>query len=157
MVRLRTPAENVTAKSRLVGIRLAVLTLRMRETWRHLFGDDDAALIALATVATNSDRMLRAALDPDLESLENALSIDDLSRCNVNSIVAATGLNRETARRKVVRLIEEGLLVREQGRLRLAPGFTQQRVTLETVRTQLDQLRRAVEDLIRLGAINFEP
>jgi len=80
MVRLRTPAENVTAKSRLVGIRLVVLTLRMRETWRHLFGGDDAALIALATVATNSDRMLRAALDPDLESLENALSVDDLSR-----------------------------------------------------------------------------
>src|ERR1700745_4126093 len=110
MARLSTPSENVTAKSRLVGIRLAVLTLRMQETWRHLFGDDDAALIALATVATNSDRMLRARLDPDLESLENALSFDDLSPCNVNSIVAATGLNRETARRKVARLVEEGLL-----------------------------------------------
>lgn len=80
--------------------------------------------------------MLRAELDPDLESLENALSFDDLSPCNVNSIVAATGLNRETARRKIARLIEEDLLVRERGRLRLAPGFTQQRVTRETVRAR---------------------
>lgn len=157
MARLSTPAENVMAKSRLVAVRLALLTLRMRETWRHLFGDDDAALIALATVATNSDRLLRAELDPELESLENAVPFEELSPCNINSIVAATGLNRETARRKVARLIERGLLVREQGQLRLAPGFAQQDEAHETVRVQLDQLRRAIDDLIRLGAVGVEP
>ena len=55
MLRLTTEAEKAAAKARLVGIRLAVLTLRMRENWQRLFGDGDATLIVLAIVAIVSE------------------------------------------------------------------------------------------------------
>ena len=154
MVRLITPAEKAASKSRLVGIRLAVLTLRLRENWQRLFGDQDAMLIALAIVAIVSERLLRAELDPEYESLEKAMPLTDLSRCNINSIASATGFNRETARRKVNQLVERGLLVKERGAVSLAPGFTQQALAGDIVQAQLDEIRRAVNDLIRVGAID---
>lgn len=157
MVRLNTPAEKVAAKSRVIGIRLAVLTLRMRENWRRLFGDDDAALIGLAIVAIVSERLLRTELAPELESLEIPMPLEALSSCNINSIAAATGLNRETARRKVKRLVARGLLVKEGGAVRLAAGFTQQGSACDVVRSQLDELRRAINDLIRFEAMSVSP
>ena len=157
MVRLSTPAERVTSKSRLVGIRLAVLTLRLRENWQRLFGDQDSTLIALAIVAIVSERLLRTELDPDFESLERPMPLAELSPCNINSIASATGLNRETTRRKVNQLIADGLLVREGGAISLAPGFTQQALAGNVVRAQLDEIRRAANDLIRAGAISVDP
>ena len=156
MVRLATPADKVAPRNRLVGIRLAVLTLRMRENWRRLFGDDDADVIALAIVATVSERLLRSDVDPELQSLQKPMPLKELSSCNINSIAAATGLNRETVRRKVKQLVEQGLLVRERGAVGLAPGFTQQELAFEVVKSQLDELRRAMNDLIRVGAVTAE-
>jgi len=156
-VRLSTPAQQVGSKSRLAGIRLAVLTLRLRETWQRLFGDDDAALIALAVIVTVSDRLLRAEVDPELQSLDRPMPLDQLSTCNISSIANATGLNRETARRKVQQLVKTGLLVKKGGGVSLAPGFTQQTLAWEVVQAQLDEVRRAVNDLIRAGAIKIEP
>ena len=153
MVRLSTPAEKAAAKSRLVGIRLAVLTLRLRENWQRLFGDQDSMLIALAIVAIVSERLLRTELDPEFESLEKPMPLDELSPCNINSIASATGLNRETARRKVNLLVESGMLVKDGGAISLAPGFTQQALACDVVQGQLDEIRRAVNDLIRIGAI----
>ena len=154
MVRLTTPAEKAASKSRLVGIRLAVLTLRFRENWQRLFGDQDSTLIALAIVAIASERLLRAELDPEFESLEKPMPLADLSPCNINSIASATGLNRETARRKVNQLVESGLLVKQGGAISLAPGFTQQALAGDVVQAQLDEIRRAVNDLMRMGAID---
>ena len=156
MVRLATPAEKAASKSRLVGIRLAVLTLRMRENWQRLFGDQDSTLIALAIVAIVSERLLRTELEAELESLEKPMPLDELSLCNINSIAIATGLNRETARRKVNLLVESGMLVRHGGAVSLAPGFTQQALAGEIVQGQLDEIRRAVNDLIRMGAIDVD-
>jgi len=157
MVRLSTPSTQAAAKSRLVGIRLALLTLRLRENWQLLFGDREATLIGLAVIATVSERLLRTELDPALESLDKPMPLDQLSTCNISSIATATGLNRETARRRVDQLVRSGLLVKERGSVRLAPGFTQQKLACEVVQAQLDALRRSVNDLIREGAMTLEP
>lgn len=156
MVRVATPAEKVASTSRLVGIRLAVLTLRLRENWRRLFGEDDADIIALAIVAIASERLLRTEVDPEFQSLEKPMPLEELSSCNVNSIAAATGLNRETVRRKVEQLVKRGLLNKDGGGVRLAPGFTQQEIACEVVKAQLDELRRAINDLMRVGAVTIE-
>ena len=154
MLRITTPAEKAAAKNRLVGIRLAVLTLRLRENWRRLFGEQDSMLIALAIVAIVSERLLRTELDPEFESLDRAMPLTELSTCNINSIAIATGLNRETARRKINALVESGMLVKYGGAISLAPGFTQQALAQEVVQAQLDEIRRAVNDLIRVGAVD---
>jgi IclR-like helix-turn-helix domain-containing protein len=156
-VLLSTPTDKVTAKCRLVGIRMTLLTLRMRENWARLFGGDEEAMIGLAIVATVSERLLRSEIDPHLESLEKPMPLEELSSCNITSIATATGLNRETARRKVNALVERGLLVKDKGGIRLAPGFTQQESACATVRSQADEVRRAINDLIRAGVIDIEP
>jgi hypothetical protein len=156
LVQLATACENAIAKSRLVGIRSAMLTLRMMENWRSLFGNGDAAMIGLAIVAIMSERLMRVELASELESLALPMPIKDLGRCNISSIAAATGLNRETTRRKINQLIASGLIVREGNAIMLAPGFTQRKEAAEIVQTQLDELRRAANDLIRIGAVTDE-
>ena len=156
MARLVTNEANARSKSRLVGIRLATLTLRLRGSWSQLFGDADTAAIALAIVAIVSERLLREQLAREQESLTVAMPDAALGACNISSIAAATGMNRETTRRKVNQLTRDGLLIRDGAAIRLAPGFTQQREVIEMINTQLDELRRTANDLLRVGAITIE-
>lgn len=142
-------------KNRLIGIRLAMLTLRMRDNWIKLFGDHQTALIALAIVVIMSERLMRSELDPELETLAVPMPTADLAKCNLSSIAAATGLNRETIRRKVDQLVRRGLVVREKGAIQLRPGFTQQKLAHDVVKIQLDELRRAFNDLLRLKALEM--
>lgn len=149
MVRLVTHSANASFKSRLVGIRFATLTLRLRQNWTQLFGDADTAAIALAIVFLGSERLLRDELDPQLKSLAVPIPVEALASCNISSIASATGFNRETARRKVNQLVQIGMVVREGSQIRLAPGFTQQQAVMDLIRSQLDELRRTANDLLR--------
>ena len=153
---LVTEPQQTEAKSRLIGIRLAVLTLRMRDNWSKLFGDHETAVIALAIVVIMSERLMRSGLEPELETLAVPMPTDDLAKCNVSSIAAATGLNRETTRRKVDQLVRLGLVVKEKGAIQLRPGATQQAIVCEAVKIQLDELRRAANDFLRMGALELK-
>ena len=154
MVQLVTDPKIADAKSRLVGIRLATLTLRLRGSWTELFGSPDTAAIALAIVAISSERMLREALEPNLKNLSVPMPAEAFGICNVSSIATATGLNRETARRKVDEMVQQGVVAKNGQRITLAPGFTQQPEVIEMVKAQLDVLRMATNELIREGVIS---
>ena len=134
---LVTDPDEAFRKSRLVGIKMALLSLRLRDNWARLFGDAEAAAICLAIVATVAERLLRVDLDVDLKSLSRSMPTEALTGCNISSIAVATGLNRETTRRKVDRLIAEGMVVRDRGTILLAPGFTQQEIASSIVHEQL--------------------
>lgn len=113
------------ARSRLVGVRLAQLTLRLMENWRAFLVDDcEKAMILLAVAAISGERLTRGEpiaaeylhLRPTLPPLKQVIY------GNVSSIAAATGLNRETARRKLNHLVEAGVLMRTgKGRYRFDP------------------------------------
>jgi len=98
------------ANSRLVAIRLTMLTLRCMENWRRNVRDYDQAMILVAIVAISAERLTRTELDLEDRKLETPIPEDELAPCNVSSIAAATGLNRETARRKVNELVKAGFL-----------------------------------------------
>ena len=153
MIQLVTDTKTADAKSRIIGIRLALLTLRLRDNWSQLVDDPDTALIVLAVVAIKSERLMRAELDADLETLAMPMPPVALASCNISSIAAATGLNRETARRKVENLVKTGILINEESSISLAPGFTQQDTAITLVKAQLDEVRRAANDLLRVGAL----
>lgn len=154
MTEFKTSPKAIVAKNRLVGIRLAMLTLRMMENWRRLFRDSDSAMIALAIAVIMAERLMRSELDPDLESLTVPMPLEALSKCNISSVASATGLNRETVRRKVNRLVEIGMVVKEDGGIRLAPGFTQQALAQDVVQRQFDEWRRATADFLRFGLVS---
>jgi Fic family protein len=142
------------ANSRLTAIRLTMLTLRAMERWRSNVGDYDSAMVLVAVAAITGERLTRAELDPGMRSLAEVIPERQLATCSVSSIAAATGLNRETARRKVKALVDQGFLVKAaNGSISFKAGHVQQEHVHELVRTQLDALVRTINDLCRDGTL----
>ena len=138
------------ANSRLIAIRLTILTLRLMENWRRNVSDYDSAMVLAAVVAITSERLTRSQLVPELRTLAREVPQDRLARCNISSIASATGLNRETARRKVNELIASGFLVRSaDGVIGFTPGRFQSAETAILVRAQLEAVTRMLNDLLR--------
>ena len=143
----RSAAE---ANSRPAGLRLALMTLRILEHWRNYLGvDHHSALIVLATAAITMEKFTRIELDPDLKDIRSEMPPESLTRCNVSSIASATGLNRETARRKVQSLIRAGMLIddREAG-IRLSTEYTRRVQTSDMLRAHIQTLVQTTNGLI---------
>lgn len=147
--------DRASQKSRLVAIRTAQLTLRLMENWRRRVSDYDSVMILLAVAAITAEKLTRGGLGRDLEDLSQPLPPGQLGKCNISSIAAATGLNRETVRRKVNQLLDAGRLVRIDGTLAFNPAVAQTRETVDLVWTQLETVRRTANELIRDGALRL--
>jgi hypothetical protein len=142
------------AMSRLTAIRLALLTSRAMENWRAGVGDNESAMILLAVVAITGERLTRADLPEDLCSVSTPLPPGYAAGCNISSIAAATGLNRETTRRKVAGLIGRGYLARSEGGEICFPADRQQDPeTLDFVLRQLEAVARFANDALRDGVL----
>src|SRR4051812_16555350 len=79
------------AASRLVGIRLALLTTRMMEQWSRGKHEPETVLILLSVVAITGEKFTRSGLTGEQRALRTFLPLGDLQGCNVSSIAAATG------------------------------------------------------------------
>jgi hypothetical protein len=143
------------AWSRLSSIRLSMFTLRVMENWRGLVDDFEKMLILIAVAAINGEKFTRGAeIDHELWNVRIQFPDDLVRSCNISSIAAATGFNRETTRRKVNELIEAGLLDRShRGLLRYKPGSIHGEDMLLLVRRQLDVIVRLTNDLLRDGVV----
>ncbi|WP_205481570.1 hypothetical protein [Sphingomonas arenae] len=145
--------------SRLALVALVGLNLRMMENWRRTqleaWGetlDYESTMILLAVIAIGGERLTRTSLTPDFRDLACPVPMELLGKCNVTSIAAATGLNRETVRRKVQRLERKELLIRDGKRsFRIVPAIMQSDMARELVRSQLEALRRTMNHLSRAG------
>jgi hypothetical protein len=101
---LRLSDATIADESRTAGIRMVLLTLRMMENWREAAGDYNSAMVLLAIVAVSSEKLTRVDLPSEQRALRDAVGDEVLAPCNVSSIAAATGFNRETTRRHVTAL-----------------------------------------------------
>jgi hypothetical protein len=143
-----------SAASRLTAIRSAILLTRAMEVWRRGRLDPETVLIILAVIAITSEKFTRAGLDEDYRALDVYLPLEKLQACNVASIAAATGLNRETTRRRVEALIKNGSLIRtEAGDIALPPDKVQERSAIELIRKQLDAIVRFANESLRDGVL----
>lgn len=116
----------------------------------RFFGDNDTAVIALAIASINADRLLREGdLAPELRNLATPMPKELYGGCNIASIAIAAGLNRETARRKILKLEKAGMVTRDGASVRLAADLTQRDDLLALVRLQLDAVRRIADELMR--------
>jgi hypothetical protein len=142
------------ANSRLTGIRIAVLTTRLMELWRRGRRDSDTTMILVAIAAIMAERFTRGGLSEHQKSLDWAMPPEKLAPCNVSSIAAATGLNRETARRRVNALVKAGGLIRlKGGEIAYPPGRMQDPQTAELVRKLLEAVVRFANESIKDGVI----
>lgn len=153
-MQLNIDNDSVAANSRLTAIRLALLMSRWMENWREGVGDNGSAMILLAVVAITGERLTRTDLPEPLRSVATALPAGLAAECNVSSIAAATGLNRETTRRKVAALVEAGFLARSpEGEISYPNRLQQDPATLDFVRKQLEAVVRFTNDSIRDGVL----
>jgi hypothetical protein len=153
-MQLNIDNEAMAANSRLTAIRLALLMSRWMENWREDVGDNGSAMILLAVVAITGERLTRTDLPEPLRSVATALPPGVAAECNVSSIAAATGLNRETTRRKVHALVEAGYLARSpDGEISYPNDRQQDPATLDFVRKQLEAVARFANDAIRDGVL----
>lgn len=141
--------------SRFVAIRIAQATLRLMENWRRHVRDYDSAMILLGVGVITAEKLTRTGSNPDLEDLSQPLPPGVLGKCNLASLAAATGLNRETVRRKVNQLLQAGLLVRIDGSLALNPKVSRSSGMIDLVWNQLEAIRRVANDLVRDGALRL--
>jgi hypothetical protein len=100
--------------SRLFTMALGRYVQQVCRLYRDLAGGDlDLAIIAsAASLAPVENAMRSAAFRQEFANLETVIGEARQRGCNVLSIAAATGLPRETVRRKMARLVKDGFLVR---------------------------------------------
>jgi DNA-binding transcriptional ArsR family regulator len=136
-----------------------MMTLRLLETWRSELGLDlDSVLIVLATAAITMEKYTRQDFDPDLRDIRSAMPAELLTRCYVSSIAAATGLNRETARRKVKPLLAAGILLAdERGSIRLSPDYTRRVRTNDMLCKHLQTIVHTTNELLKLDVVDVGP
>jgi hypothetical protein len=143
--------------SRLTAVRLAMLMSRCLENARSNVGDGDSAQILIAVVAISGERLTRAGLSSELRSLSTPLPPGMAGECNVSSIAAATGFNRETTRRKVNGLIDLGYLQRAaDGEIALMPGILAREATQALAMHQLEAITRFVNEAMRDGVLTAD-
>jgi len=153
----RTVAKD---KSRIVHVSLLGLNLRLMENWRSVHVgvdgdtlDHDSITILMAIIVIGAEKLLRAELHPELETLAGPLPQDRLSRVNLSSIAAATAINRETVRRKVNELQKAGIVLRDGQGIRIVPGLVQFETLRSIIDAQLDAIARTVNQLLKLGVL----
>lgn len=149
---IRLDDQQLELNSRPAAIAIALFTLGLMERWKKDVDDYDCAMILIAVVVISAERLLKTELAPEDRRLTKPIDPGKLRKCNVASIAHATGLNRETARRKVNTLIGMGFLVRTaDGVIAFRQGFLQEPNTLDVVRRQLADTAALANQLITLG------
>ena len=133
------------------------MRLRLLELWREVTGGHEESLVLMAVIAITGDRLTRADVTPELRNLDNPVPRELLGRCNISSIAIATGLNRETARRVINRLIERGILERSANRsINFTAGRMQGPNAYRISEIQLDEFTRTANVLLRDGVLTFQ-
>lgn len=153
--------EEVGAKSRLAHVALLNLNLRFMENWRSVqiasagsVLDYESLMILMAIIVIGGERVLRAELEPELQTLEQRMPQNRVGKANFSSIAAATAINRETVRRKVNNLQKAGWVVRDKEGIRTVPGVISYEDLRSIIGAQLDALARTVNQLTRLGILS---
>ena len=151
---LRVDEAQFEKNGRLAGIAIALFTMRSMERWRANLTDYDCVMIMIAVIAISSERLLRTELEPELRRLDAPMDPTRRSKVNVSSIAHATGLNRETTRRKVNDLIRDELLARlDDGSIGFRPGLVQEQRIRDQVRGQLGEIAAIDKQLRKLGVL----
>jgi hypothetical protein len=154
---LRVDEAGFEECSRVAGVAVAAYTLRAAERWRANVADLESAMIMIAVIAIGAGRLLRADLPERFRSLAAPLEPGMTARVNVAGIAHATGLNRETARRKVNELIAAGELVRSgNGDISLPPGLVRSERVRDQVRGQIAEICMVAEQLERMGVLAWD-
>jgi DNA-binding transcriptional ArsR family regulator len=152
--RVTVEDESLNATARLAGYAIINSQLAMMSALRETFGLPPAKLMVFLTVATASvQRFMRRTDISEAERGAGPMRAEDVGMISGRAVAEATGMPRETVRRMLVELVDEGLLVRRpQGRVAVAMSLTDTDVPL-VLRKLVDEQLRVLERLRQLGVL----
>lgn len=123
------------------------------------FGDLDLALVAESiAMAAIEPGMRDAAFRAEHASLDSVVGVEGQRGINASSIANATGMPRETVRRKLRRLLELGFIV-EKGRARyvVTPGVLQRPERQAAFARGIRQTVQFMNGCLEQGVLRWEP
>ncbi|MEI9990852.1 MAG: hypothetical protein WDM86_12505 [Rhizomicrobium sp.] len=142
--------------SRFIAHCVAEFILRSAEGMSEVFDHDyEAAILFISISNRNSEKVMS---DPKLRkaygSYQTTIPPEHTLLSNRMALARATGLPRETVRRKVGKLIEKGWVVELPGGLRARPDLNRHRTYIASLEPQAQNLRRLFTLLLSTGALN---
>ena len=148
------------ANSRLFVYMLGNFIHRLERTRRDVyFGDLDLARVAETIGAAGVEPGMRDATFRDQHrSFDSIVGVEGQRAVNATSIAAATGIPRETVRRKLDRLLKLGFIV-EKGRARyvLKPGVLQQPERQAAFAFGIQQTVQLMNECLEQGLLRWVP
>lgn len=147
-----------SANSRLFVYMLGNYLHRIESERRALYlRDPDLMLVAeVISMAAIEPGMRDAAFRTRHASFDSIVGVEGQHAVNATSIASATGLPRETVRRKIKRLLELGLIV-EKGRARyvLKPGALQQPEWQAAFTRGIEQTVQLMNECLEKGLVQW--
>ena len=121
------------------------------------FGDMDQAIVAGVVGVGSIEHMMRV---PEFREAfgdyQTVIGIDGQRGVNAFSIAQATGIPRETVRRKLKLLLEHGVIVEKtRGGYVMKPGFIQQPETMDIVDRGMRDTLQFMNDCVKLGLVRW--
>jgi biotin operon repressor len=149
-----------TANSRLFIYMLGNYLHRIESDRRGLYsGDPDLTLVGeIIGMAGVEPGMRDAAFRARHASFDSVVGVDGQRAVNATSIASATGIPRETVRRKIKRLLELGLII-EKGRAHyvLKPGTLQQPERQAAFARGIKQTLQFMNECLEQGVVRWVP
>jgi hypothetical protein len=149
--RVRIARDKYEANSRIFAIAFVRFFQQACRAQMKLFADDiDLVVVAGSVAIANIEtRMRDKDFRREFRDVSTVVGIDRQRGCNALSVAEATGLPRETVRRKINRLVEMGILVRRGvGDYVLRPGVIQTPPFADMFRDMSDELLRMVNECL---------
>lgn len=142
--------------SRAVAHFVAEFILRSAETIAVVFEHDYEAAILFMTISNRNSEKVMA--DPKLReaygSYATTIPLEHVLLISRMALARATGLPRETVRRKVAKLLEKGWVVELPGGLRARPDLNRAPEYMGAIEPLAANLRRLFTQLMQTGALN---
>ncbi len=142
--------------SRLIAYFVAEFILRSAEGVSGVYDHDYEAAILFMTISNrNAEKVMN---DPKLReiygSYTSTIPPEHTLLISRMALARATGLPRETVRRKVGKLIEKGWVIELAGGLRAHPDLNRYPDYIAVIEPQAQNLRRLFAMLLTSGALN---
>ncbi|MEJ1967204.1 MAG: hypothetical protein WDN03_00995 [Rhizomicrobium sp.] len=142
--------------SRAIAHFVAEFILRSAESVSGIFEHDYEAAILFMTISNRNSEKVMA--DPRLReqygSYSSTIPPEHALLISRMALARATGLPRETVRRKVQKLIDKGWVVELPGGLRARPDLNRHADYVSVLEPQAQNLRRLFAQLLSTGALN---
>ena len=148
------------ANSRLLVYMLGNYLHRIERERRELyFGDLDLALVAEVIGTAGVEPGMRdAAFREKHGHFDVAVAVADQRAVNATSIATATGIPRETVRRRIRQLLKLGVIVeKEPARYVLRPGVLLEPKQQAALSRGIEQTVRFMNQLLEHGLVRWAP